>query len=325
MNGEVILLYVLRAIVTILGILVANIALKYFNQKALGMQTIFDEMIKDKIYLSLIACAFTIIMDVTIEYKAPLNHYVALPIIFCHQIMIISEIWQVIVIAVIRYLSVFYHPFLNTIDERLLKRMTRMFVGFISIMSGLQGDLENTSLYLLLTEKYMSSENLIRSKPIFVVSLICLTITIFTYYKIEMFKKYVDLKGKRISLKESEEHHERERRDCEFGLNTGRILLVIGCTMNMITIIYLLNDVTKEGLEIEDLIIKWHEAAFLIHFFDLNVFPMIFILRNERIFKFFKNQIKTFCSYVICCPLIVLNVLTCNQLQNINEFTSTFF
>ena len=117
-----------------------------------------------------------------------------------------------------------------------------------------------------------------------------------------------------------------ERRDCEFGMNTGRILLVIGCAMNVITIIYLLNDVTKEGgLEIEDLIIKWHEAAFLIHFFNLNVFPMIFILRNERIFNFFKNQIKTFSSYVICCPVIVFNVLTCNLLQKIHKFRRSFY
>ena len=134
-----IFLYILRAIVTILGILEANIALKYFNQKALGMQTIFDEMIKDKIYLSLIACAFTIVMDLTVEYKTPLSHYAALPIIFFHQIMIICEIWQVIIIAVIRYLSVFHHPFLNVIEERSLKQMTRIFVGFISILSGLQG------------------------------------------------------------------------------------------------------------------------------------------------------------------------------------------
>ena len=98
------------------------IALKYFNQKALGMQTIFDEMIKDKIYLSLLSCTFAIVMDIILEYAIPLNHYVAVPIFLCHQIIIMSELWQLIVIAIIRYLSVFHHPLLNMIDESLLKR-----------------------------------------------------------------------------------------------------------------------------------------------------------------------------------------------------------
>ena len=136
---EVIVLYILRSIVAILGILEANIALKYFNQKALGMQTIFDEMIKDKINLSLLSWSFTIVIDVALEYAIPLNHYVAVAILLCHEIFIISEFWQIIIIAIIRYLSVFHHPLLNLVDESLLKRTTRIFVVFISTLSALTG------------------------------------------------------------------------------------------------------------------------------------------------------------------------------------------
>ena len=75
MISEVIFLYIIRAIITILGILEAKIMLKYFNQKALGMQTIFDQMIKDKLYLSLLTCTCIIIVDIVMEISEPVNGY----------------------------------------------------------------------------------------------------------------------------------------------------------------------------------------------------------------------------------------------------------
>ena len=71
MISEVIFLYIIRAIITILGILEAKIMLKYFNQKALGMQTIFDQMIKDKLYLSLLTCTCIITVDIILEVSVP--------------------------------------------------------------------------------------------------------------------------------------------------------------------------------------------------------------------------------------------------------------
>ena len=102
MISEVIFLYIIRAIITILGVLKAKIMLKYFNQKALGMQTIFDQMIKDKIYLSLLTCACVTIVDIIVEISIPVNHYNTTIIIFFLQVCQLMETWQVIVISVIR-------------------------------------------------------------------------------------------------------------------------------------------------------------------------------------------------------------------------------
>ena len=102
MISEVIFLYIIRAIITILGILEAKIMLKYFNQKALGMQTIFDQMIKDKLYLSLLTCTCIIIIDIILEISESVNEIIATRIIFLFQLCVLMELWQSIVINAIR-------------------------------------------------------------------------------------------------------------------------------------------------------------------------------------------------------------------------------
>ena len=48
MKNQALVLYVLRAILGIAAIFIANTSLKYFNQKPLGMQTVLDQTLKEK-------------------------------------------------------------------------------------------------------------------------------------------------------------------------------------------------------------------------------------------------------------------------------------
>ena len=48
MKNQALFLYVLRAILGIAAIFIANTSLKYFNQKPLGMQTVLDQTLKEK-------------------------------------------------------------------------------------------------------------------------------------------------------------------------------------------------------------------------------------------------------------------------------------
>ena len=126
MISEVIFLYIIRAIITILGILEAKIMLKYFNQKALGMQTIFDQMIKDKLYLSLLTCTCIITVDIILEVSVPANEFNATKIIFLFQLCILMELWQTIVINVIR--SQCSKIWKKTINREIHKKMMWAFV-----------------------------------------------------------------------------------------------------------------------------------------------------------------------------------------------------
>ena len=117
-----------------------------------------------------------------------------------------------------------------------------------------------------------------------------------------MFKKQVDSQSK-----VGENYQEG---NCEYSMNTGRIIMCIGSILIVIMVFYLFNIRT----EIENLYVRRHESLALMQFFNLNVLPMILIVRNENMLNFFKNEIKTLSLYMVICPLFVIHVLSCKQL-----------
>ena len=123
MNSEVVSYYILHAIFGIGGSIQAYLLLKYLNQKALGMQTIFDQMIKDQIYLSIINSVVRFLMIIVIEYMNPINKTIALLINLLNFMLLSAKIWQFSIILLIRHLSVFYQNLMNSVDEYLVKRV----------------------------------------------------------------------------------------------------------------------------------------------------------------------------------------------------------
>ena len=79
----------------------------------------------------------------------------------------------------------FYQNVLNSSDDFCIKRITRCFIGSVSIMSLILYDSENSNTYSLLTKKEMKSEELIPGiGPFFIASFMCLILLIFTQYKV---------------------------------------------------------------------------------------------------------------------------------------------
>ena len=123
METEVVSYYILHAIFGIGGSLQAYLVWKYLNQKALGMQTIFDQMIKDQIFLSIINSIVRFLMIFVIEYMNPINKTIALLINILNFMLLSAKIWQFSIILLIRHLSVFYQNLMNSVDEYLVKRI----------------------------------------------------------------------------------------------------------------------------------------------------------------------------------------------------------
>ena len=123
MNSEVVSYYILHAIFGIGGSVQAYLVWKYLNQKALGMQTIFDQMIKDQIILSIINSIVRFLMIFVIEYMNPINKTIALLINILNFMLLSAKIWQFSIILLIRHLSVFYQNLMNSVDEYLVKRI----------------------------------------------------------------------------------------------------------------------------------------------------------------------------------------------------------
>ena len=187
MEIQVIILFLLRVFLGIWAIFIGYMALKYINQKALGMVTIFDHMIQDLIYLSMLHWMAQFILDLFLEFIVPLNHSVAKFITFlCHMLRLLF-VWQINVIFVIRYLSVFYQNVLNSSEDCCIKRFTRCLIGSVSVMSLILYQSENSKTYSLLTKKATKSGELFPGfGPFFMASFMCLILLIFTQYKVHM-------------------------------------------------------------------------------------------------------------------------------------------
>ena len=154
MNKQVIFLYVLQAMSGVIGLFMAYMVLKYLNHKALGMQTINDQMIKDKIYTSLLYWIVNIITEIIVNYKSnPLNYNLALFIMLMNAFAIIASVWQMSIFLVIRYMSVFYQKLINNVDDCLIIRITRSFVRLTALISAIGIDFENLHGYEILTGK----------------------------------------------------------------------------------------------------------------------------------------------------------------------------
>ena len=84
--------------------------LKYLNKKPLGMQTIFDEIIKDFIYINILDWLIFNVSDIAVTFFAPLNHYVISTIMICRFASSMAVINQLSIIMVIRYCMYSIHP-----------------------------------------------------------------------------------------------------------------------------------------------------------------------------------------------------------------------
>ena len=292
MNNEVIFLYVLQAILGVIGLIMAYMVLKYLNHKALGMQTINDQMIKDKIYISLLYWICMIIIEFIAEYKSnPLNHNEALFITLLKAIVEMASVWQMSIILMMRYMSVFYQNVMSNVDDCLVVRITRSFVGFTAMMSAIMINFENIYVYRLLTGKESNDDNLTPAKPVVFAIFICLIILILTQYQIEKFKKTVDSQAQFDQLEASEGNQEF---DCNYKItNTNRIEIgVLGISVLVILFMSLWNADT-------DSYVKSLKHILTVQFITTNVVPIIFIVRNEKMYSIFKCNIRK----LLCCKM----------------------
>ena len=282
MNDEVIFLYAFQAIFGVMGLLMAYMVLKYLNHKALGMQTINDRMIKDLIYLSLLFWFDTTITEFIEEYKVnPLNHKVVLLILFLNAMTVSAGIWQMSVILMMRYMSVFYQNLLNNVDDCVVVRVTRSFVIITSIMSAIMIDFENTYGYQLLTEKDSDYDNL-AAIPILFAIFICMIILILTQYKIENFKKIVDSQTLFDQLEAS--NHNQEFSCTKYKIiNTNRIEVgVLSITVLFVLFMPLWKSDSK---------VKLLGKTLIVQFISTIAIPIIFIVRNENMYSYFRCKI----------------------------------
>ena len=303
-DPEAVFWNILQVISTILGSFTAYIVLKYLNKKPLGMQTIFDEIIKDTIYLNVLDWLIFVVMGISVEFLAPLNHYARNTLIICHITVTIAVVNQLSILMFIRYLYVFYPTQMN--NAHFAKNLARLFLVYISFTTALLIDIKNVPLYYVASGK--TEENGLNPKPIFLMTIgMCGIILIFTQYKIEKFNQSVDSQQQDMQVEEAGGEENQNFSD-KYSKNTYRIVLII-------LFVYF----TSFALYIRmtpwlNLYMKTLRFTCMKYLILHNVIPTIFIVRNDTLFCFMKIQILKILKCKCCRhnqiePMIELNVL----------------
>ena len=285
MNTEAIVLYVFSVVFGLMISFVAYLVVTYLNKKALGMQTLVDQMVKDTIYLAVFFEIILSILRLINQLSRPISHSIAVLFTLVNQFSRLTGLWQLNMIFLMRYLYVFHYANLNNIDEKLIKRITRCSVGILSTIITLMamGNVENTHVYQHLTDgDIIPGMNLVKMTAI-----ISLVIIIIIQFKIEMFKKSVDSKQS-----DQLESGEEQFGNCQYlKMETYRIEVLILVFGMLIMLSFYWSLGTSEDLNSNYLLAIVLEKLLNI------VFALICVKRSEKMFSFFKSQIITW----FCC------------------------
>ena len=312
MIPDIIFWYVLNVVSTILGSFTAFMVLKYLNKKPLGMQTVFDEIIKDLIYLNMLDWLIFVATDIAVRFFAPLNHYAISTIIICKVTVTTAVINQSSILMLIRYLLVFYPTQMD--NAHFAKNLTRLFLVYISFTTALLVDKKNTPIYFIATGKniensFINGKFLTKAPILFAITLgVCLIIFIFTQYKIEKFDQSVDSQLQDIHVEGVGE--ENQNSSDAYSKNTYRIAFLI--LLLLFTSVFTITSWVY-FYDIKPALTAITVCTIIKHMIFHNIIPMIFIIRNEHLFSFMKIQIlrilKCKCRNNQIEPMIELNVL----------------
>ena len=122
----------------------------YLKSKPLGLQTPLDDLVKDGMWFlvpTLISAWITWIKVVPIY-----NHYVAMSIVKIELFLRMAFVIQGLTFSLIRYLFVFHLNFINDVNEKRIKNMSRTIRTFLALLCTIFDDLSVTKKYLYLTQ-----------------------------------------------------------------------------------------------------------------------------------------------------------------------------
>ena len=192
MNIMTIVLFMLSGVFGHLKVCVAYSVVTYLNKKALGMQTLVDQMIKDAIYVIVFSEFLLYIVRLIDHFSRPVSQSLAVLVASVIQFARLTGLWQLNMIFLMRYLYAFHYANLNIVDEKLMKRITRCSVGILSTITILfiMSDVENSHAY----QHFADGDLILVMNPMIMTVIISIVIIIITQFKIEMFKKSVDAK-----------------------------------------------------------------------------------------------------------------------------------
>ena len=291
METEGIILQFIRAFLVIASAIKAYLIWKYFNKKALGMQTILDQVVKDFILIRIVDAIPS--WTVTLKFEnQPYDYYIALAIVTSFYFTTMATFFQMFVIVVIRYLSIFHHTMLNSVDEIKIIRTTRLFVGMMSLISTLlEAPWRGSLIADYITNKDVDIKNQLELKPLKFVIIMDLLFLVFVQVKVEFYNRMVDHQTE--SEEADEENQDGLEMNFKYRNNTIRIVMLLfflGLCIALFWIFRIREDKIREEVKVRHLNRLW--IFVLGQLIVLNIIPMILIKRNPNMYKFCVKQFQ---------------------------------
>ena len=185
------LLFAIRSI----SFLMFYIIWSYLRKKALAMQTLRDEMIKELIISLIPLTLSTDLLNIDI---GPISKEFALFLTYTRVALAQYFFMQVLIVTLIRYLIIFHGPVIDSIEDQKVVNFSRMFstiwVFVTCLYSGLFQDFTKTHGFLAMTGQRQSSEKIDtpnQSAPntLQFVLVLDIIVIIFVYVRIEIYKQ----------------------------------------------------------------------------------------------------------------------------------------
>ena len=261
--AHVILLLTL-AFNSVLAIGLASCIWVYLSKKPLGMQTIFDVMIKDLLLINLSVAVPTSLVNVE-PLNEPWRPETAIVILLTTHTCGVALIMQAFTTVLVRYLTIFHGTWINQLREASVIWTSRMLVLVVSVVSAaLEWCTEDMSLtlgYQHMTGQPVSNHHQSNSSTVSVMALV-LIFVIFVQIKIEW---WVKCKGNL--------HLFEELRTNRFG-----IIMIICLSGSFMAWMFLAKDAS----------LRFFMHVY-IHFISTVLLPLIFILRSPNIKNFISH------------------------------------
>ena len=330
MNTEETFWYVFHFFFIIMATFIAHIVLKYIRKKPLGMQTMFDEIIKDTIYLSMLDLISTVIVLVAVKLPTHLDYFVICTIVICRHTMSIAILCQLSILMLIRYFHVFYPNQMN--NAPFARNLARLFLVYTSLTSSLVLDVKNTIAYHMIIDgnrnyyKEERTHNHTLSKtentdgiqfplPIAIGISTCIVIFIFTQYKIERFNQSVDAQQQQHPQPVQHQQEREENQDQNVSQENSKYTYRIALAIIIALIVSFMLFRVMQPPSPKHLYIKMLRLISIKLLILNNTIPIILIIRSGNISSFFKSQIIKILKSCRNCknnqiePIVELNVV----------------
>ena len=185
------ILSIIKIICCVASCMLYYLVWKYLKQKALGMQTLLDLVIKDHILVQTFVNIMTTLPVIKTRYVCQsdenCNHILALIMLHVGHFSFAVFLLQIFVTIGIRYMSIFHQTVLNDIPDKKIIRTCRIFVFCFAVMSNLLDNIgpgDHVYAYLTNTKTTYQDEHVFSLILIAIVNLIGI---IYVQFRIEFY------------------------------------------------------------------------------------------------------------------------------------------